>query len=408
MNGNQKFLWFASVVIVTGVGLAWANIKDDTTKQTNAKAHNEAKHEHAEGEASHHEDMIVVLTPAQIKKYDIQTFTIDQGDFQQKLSFPSEVTLNENKVTHIVALVPGVVKDIYKNLGEAVKPNERLVSIQSREMAEAKAAYLAAFKDLELKMDLFKREEKLWDMKVKAEIEYIKVKNILETAKIQLEQTRQKLLALGMTEKEITQLPNEKGPLNLYYIDSPIDGVVIERHLTRGEVIDKDKQIYVLANLDTVWVTLAVGAKDLRKIRKGQKVTISSNNDEVVATSEIMYVSPMINEESRSGKAIVELDNVNNKWHPGDFVKTEIVIASDKADVNLTIPVSAIQKINGEPYAFVRNDQGFIAKKLAMKASKNNDYIQVESGLTMGDEIAVTNTFLLKAELGKSEAEHSH
>lgn len=408
MNANRKFLWFIAVVIVTGVGLAWANKQSEP--KSNAATTHPAKHEHEhhEGTSEPHEEMIVTLTPSQIQQYDIKTFKIEQGDYQQKLSLPSEVTLNENKVTHIVALVPGVVKDIYKNLGEPVKINEHLVSIQSREMAEAKAAYLAAYKDIELKMELFKREEKLWGMKVKAEIEYIKVKNILETAKIQLEQTRQKLLALGLSEKEIIELPKEKGPLNLYYIDSPIDGVVIERHLTRGEVIDKDKQIYVLANLDTVWVTLAVGAKDLHKIRKGQKVTISSNNDAAVAISEIMYVSPMINEESRSGKAIVELDNSAGKWHPGDFVKAEITIPTSDANVDLSIPVGAIQKINGEPFAFVRHNQGFIAKRVSTKETKNNDYIQVDSGITIGDEIAITNTFLLKAELGKSEAEHSH
>ncbi len=377
--------------------MSWAKNKENAAKDELFDKENTNEHD---------DELSITLTPQDLQKYDIKTIKIENSFFKKKLSIPGEISLNENKVSHVVASVPGVVNEIYKNLGEPVKRGEHMVSIQSREMAEAKAAYMAAYKDIELKADLFTREEKMWRLRAKAEIEYLKVKNTLETAKIQLEQTSQKLLALGVSDAEIKNLPNEKGPLNLYYIDAPLDGVIIERHLTRGEVIDKDKQIYVIGDLSSVWVNLAVGAKDLHKIRKGQKVIITSNNDTAAAHSEVMYVSPMINEESRTGRAIVELDNSNDKWHPGDFVKAEIYIPNSES--NLTVPTAAIQNINGEKFAFIRTQKGFLAKKVATQDLKSNDVVQINSGLNIGDEIAVTNTYLLKAELGKSEAEHSH
>ncbi|HRE33300.1 MAG TPA: efflux RND transporter periplasmic adaptor subunit, partial [Candidatus Berkiella sp.] len=116
----------------------------------------------------------------------------------QKMSLPGEIVLNENKVTHVVAAVQGHVKDIYKNLGEPVEKGERLVSFQSREMAEIKAAYLAAYQEIQLKNEILKREEKLCKAHVKAEIEFAKTKIGVETAKIHLEQAKQKLLALGV------------------------------------------------------------------------------------------------------------------------------------------------------------------------------------------------------------------
>lgn len=404
MNVKRKAILVAVVIISTGVGLVCAN-KSLTSKEK----HSEAGHQHAETEKvdEHHDEVMSVnLSAQQIQKYDIQALKIDSSHFQQKLSIPGEVILNENNVTHVVASVPGIVKDIYKNLGESVEKGEHLVSIKSQEMAEAKASYLAAYKDIELKADLFKREEKLWNMRVRAEIEFLKIKNIVETARIQLEQAKQKLLALGITEEEIKKLPQEKGPLNLYYIDSPIKGTIIERHLTKGELIDKDKQIYVLADLNTVWVNLAVTAKDLHNIKKGQKVNITSHDDKANTISEVIYVSPMINEESRSGRAIVELDNSGDKWHPGDFIKAEIAIPGGTE--TLTIPMGAVQKINDESFVFVRNAEGFLAKKVSTRDIKSNDVIQINEGLEIGDEIAITNAFLLKAELGKKEAEHSH
>ena len=404
MNVKAKALLIAMVIIFTGGGLVWANKKPYPKEKQG-----EAKNQHAEHQESgepHEEGMSVNLSSAQIQKYDIQTIKIDSSHFQQKMTLPGEVILNENNVTHVVASVPGIVKDIYKNLGETVAKGEHLVSLQSREMAEAKAGYLAAHKDIELKAELFKREEKLWNMKVRAEIEYLKIKNIVETAKIQLEQSKQKLLALGITEEEIKKLPHDKSSLNLYYIDSPIKGTIIERHLTKGELLDKDKQIYVIADLNTVWVNLAVGAKDLHNIKKGHKVNISSNDDKAVTSSKIIYVSPMINEESRSGRAIVELDNPSDNWHPGDFVKAEIIIPGGKA--TLTVPTEAVQKINEGSFVFVRTPKGFRAKKVSTRDIKSNDVIQINEGLEIGDEIAITNAFLLKAELGKKEAEHSH
>lgn len=94
-----------------------------------------------------------------------------------------------------------LLKKIYKGLGEAVKAGESLATLQSREMAEAKSTYISAHKNLELNSDLFERDEKLWKKNVKAEVQFIQARNIYENAKINLEQSKQKLLALKFWQK---------------------------------------------------------------------------------------------------------------------------------------------------------------------------------------------------------------
>lgn len=219
-----------------------------------------SSHQEKGDNESHEEKMLITLDEQKMSKIDIKTLKITASHHQKRITFPGQVSLNENTVIHVVASVPGVVTKVYKNLGEDVKAGEPLAVIESREMAEAKSAYLSVYKDLVLKKDLLEREEKLWKMKVKAETEFLKTRNIYETTKIDLEQKKQKLLALSMKEAEIEKLPSQDTPLNFYTIEAPINGKILERHTSLGEIINSDRQLFVVANLDKVWVNISISA----------------------------------------------------------------------------------------------------------------------------------------------------
>lgn len=370
-------------------------------KKNNQNSKNHEDHD------DHEEKKEIKLTEEQINHFDIKTIKIANNDFQQKMTFSGQISLNENKITHVVPAVPGVVKDIFKGLGEDIKSGEHLATIQSLNMAESKSSYITAYTNLSLKKKLFDREMKLWKEKIKSESELIQSENAYENAKIDLNQSKQKLLALDISEEEILKLPNQKIPLNIYTINAPIDGKIIERHITLGEVISNDKQIFVIANLDTVWINLMIPAEDLPKVKKDQKVNVFAHRGENTQLGTIMYVSPVINDETRTGRAIIQLDNSNKEWHPGDFVKAQVIISEQSGFLNLNN--SAIQKINGEPFVFIEKEKNtFEAKKIQIKDSDKNEFVEILSGINEGDEVVIKNSFLLKAELGKNEAEHSH
>lgn len=364
-------------------------------------------HEKEEDTHHHEEEKMVTLTPEQIKIANFTVIKITPDSFKKRLSLPAEVSLNENKITHVVSPIPGVVHEIFKNLGDEVKTGELLATLKSREMAEAKAVYIAAHKEVNLKEDLYKREEQLVKQKLRPETEFLKTRNAYETAKIDLDQKKQKLIALGMTEEHIQNLPTQDGPLNIYNIESPINGKIIERHLTSGEIIASDKQIFTLANLDTVWINLSINSTSLPSIKKGQKVDVLSQAKNLQVQGEILYVSPVINEETRTGRAIVELQNANNIWNPGDFVTAHVII--DEKRQFLSIPKDAIQKIEGENMIFIKtSDTTFKAEKVTPISFGQSDAVEIKEALKEGLEIVTKNSFLLKAELGKSEAEHAH
>lgn len=353
---------------------------------------------------NHHE---IKLTTEQLKRFDIQTMKVTQNNFQYSIILSGQIALNENEITNVVSSVPGVVKDIFKGLGENIKVGEPLATLQSRDMAEAKSAFIIAHKTLDLKRNLLEREEKLVKEKMHPEVLFIQTRNNYENANIELEQARQKLLALGMNEKQIQSLSDQKTPLNLYSINSPLEGTIIARDITRGEVISDDKQVFVIANLNTVWVNLAVPVEELSKIKKDQDVVITAHQGKSVHNGIIMYVSPVISEESRSGRAIVQLNNTDRSLYPGDFVKAQVVVS--KQSNCLSLPNAAMQKIDGESCVFIKTAEDlFEAKPIQIKGSENRDFIEILNGISEGDEVVIKNTFALKAELGKNEAEHDH
>lgn len=419
MNKKNKItlaICIAASVLITIISITSTKSQNVPSPQPSHQDHGKAANKEDDGhkdpekedrKETHEEKQEVTLTDEQLKRFDIQTIVLTKNHFQQRITLPGQIAFNENNVTHVVASVPGIVKGIFKGLGETVKADEALATLQSREMAEAKSSYISAYKNLDLQKNLFERDEKLWKKGVKAEVQFVQSRNLYENAKINLEQAKQKLLALSMTDDQIQELPEQTTPLNIYTINSPIDGKIIERHITLGEVIGNDEQVFVIANLDTLWVNLAVPAEDLPRVQKDQKVEIFAHQGENIYSGIIMYVSPAINEDSRTGRAIIQLENTKGELHPGDFVKAQVIVSEQSA--LLSLPSSAIQRINGKSVAFAKTkNQTFEARSIDIKGSDKVEFVEIIGGLKADEEIAIKNTFLLKAELGKSEAEHSH
>jgi cobalt-zinc-cadmium efflux system membrane fusion protein len=408
MNQKKILVTLVSMIVLITIAGAIFFLNSPQSKEKIGNEHPTEKHsgKHDEDD-DHDEKKVIKLSDDQIKRFDFQSITLNKSHFQHRITFPGQIALNENTITHVVPSVPGIVKEVFKGLGETVKPGETLATLQSREMAEAKSFYISAHKNLELQKDLFEREEKLWKKKIQAEVQLIQARNSYENAKINLDQAKQKLLALGVTEEQIQKLPTEKSALNIYTIDSPVDGKIIERHITLGELISNDKQVFVIANLDTVWINLAIPAEELPKIKKGQKADVFAHQGNLVCSGLIMYVSPVINEESRTGRAVIQIDNPQHALHPGDFIKAQVV--ADENSALLSLPNSAIQRIDGKNAVFVKvNGNSFEIKFIETKGSGNSEFVEIIDGLNEGDEVVIKNSFLLKAELGKSEAEHSH
>jgi cobalt-zinc-cadmium efflux system membrane fusion protein len=189
-----------------------------------------------------------------------------------------------------------------------------------------------------------------------------------------------------------------------YELKTLIAGTVIEKHLTLGEAVDREEQAFVIADLATVWVDLSVYQKDLLHVRTGQAVHIGGGPGLPEATGTISYITPIVDQPTRTATARVVLPNPEGIWRPGMFVNAH---ALDPVPADIVVPRSAMQLVEQAPVVFVQTEDGFEPRPITIGRA-GDTHVEIVQGLDPGERYVATNSFLLKAELGKSEAGHAH
>lgn len=379
--------------------------KVDSHDHGHSKEKKDAKkdeHGHDHGEQG---EGFVKLTAAQIDAAGIESAPAASGVLVKEIAVPGRVTVNADRQAKIVPQVSGTVAKILKRLGESVAANDLLAVLESRDLADAKADYLGFWRAEELAKAIFVREERLWKQKVTAEQEFLNARNAHQSAQIKLDLARQKLRTIGLSASQIDGIATltDESKFRLYEIRSPIAGRVTARNLLLGQMVGTDKEILTIADLSTLWVEMAIAPADLSFAKEGQEVRVQSGAHR--ATGKIVALSPGIDADTRAAKAIAEIDNTSGEWKPGDFVAAQLMVGEQ--EVNLMVPREAIQTIKGAKVVFVSQGGGF---KMRPVTTGREDTIHVEivTGLEFAETIATKNTFTLKAELGKAEAEHQH
>jgi len=185
-----------------------------------------------------------------------------------------------------------------------------------------------------------------------------------------------------------------------YAIKSLINGTVIEMHMTRGEMVDDSKHGFVIADLSAVWIYLQVYQKDLPYVRKGQKVLISAGKSMPRVTATIDYISPIIDEATRTAEARLVLRNSKDLWKPGLFVTGRII--ADNINVPVMAPKTSLETMGNQTVIFTKTKDGFEPKPVEM-GRENDQFIEIIHGLKAGQTYVSKNGFTLKAELLKSE-----
>jgi cobalt-zinc-cadmium efflux system membrane fusion protein len=140
-------------------------------------------------------------------------------------------------------------------------------------------------------------------------------------------------------------------------------------------------------------------------VRVGEKVTIKATAFDASATGTVAFVGALIGEQTRTAKARVVLDNPKGAWRPGLFVNVEVV--ADEATVPVTIAADAVQTVGDKPVVFLKVNGGFIAQPVQLGRS-DGKRIEVLQGIKPGTPYAASGSFVVKSELGKASAEHTH
>ncbi|WP_027583853.1 efflux RND transporter periplasmic adaptor subunit [Bradyrhizobium sp. Ai1a-2] len=403
---RRILLFVAGIIVGGGLGIAiWSQwplsgipAPQETSTTGTAKA-----------ESEDHGTEHIALSDEQISDAGIKLAPAAGGTLKRHFLAPGSLIPDADHVGRVSVRVLATVAELRKRLGDSVEKGEIVAVIESREVADAKSEYLAARLTNDLQQTLYNRQKSLAESRAMSENEFLRTQLAANDARIKLDGARQKLFALGLSEKEIADLPSQPPEsLREQYLRAPISGRVSERRVDLGGLIGREGQeseLFVIVNLDDIWVDLAVSPEDIAAVHEGGLVTIRAIGSDDEAVARVIFVSPLLDRETRNARVIATLPNRDHRWRPGTFVTAEVPLGGEPSKV--IVSKKALQTVRGNATIFVRDAEGFEARQVRT-GREDDDDVEIVSGLSPGETIAIANTFTLKAELEKAEAEHGH
>ena len=214
-----------------------------------------------------------------------------------------------------------------------------------------------------------------------------------------------KRLGDQVAQGEVLAIVQSNESLELYEVRSQIAGTVIKKHVTPGEFVAEDEDVYVVADLGSVWVDLNVYRQDFPRMKVGQRVLLDAGEGIPPADGTIGYISPFGAPSTQTMLARVELPNPDGAWRPGLFVTGDVIV--EEGEVPVAVKTEALQTYRDWTVVFVRQGDVFEVRPVEL-GRRDQTSAEIVAGVEPGQRYAASNSFVVKAELGKAGASHDH
>lgn len=329
-----------------------------------------------------------------------------------------------SRVAHIAPLAKGRLERVHVQVGDSTHQGAPLFEYDNIELGEAIGDYMAEFADLRRDLaHLYHSQQSLDRAQLLLEKEAIAKKEVhvreaerrvaeatVANRHARIARVREKLYRFGMTEERIDELSTSyeksfRREASYTVVKAPISGVIIERKGAAGEVVGPEQALISIADLSSVWTLVDIYEKDLSQVRRGTAVEIHVEAyPEETFRGTIGYVSDLLDPQTRTAKARVEIPNRERKLKLGMFatVRLRAQVSTGTATV-VAIPSSAIQQIDGHPSVFVKLDAVTFVRRQVKLGFTSGDLIEVTEGLKGDEELVTTGSFSLKSEFLKEQ-----
>lgn len=381
--------------------------QDEHTGDGDAHADEGAEHaehgehgEHTEpGEGHAHEDEPVRLSPAGLARSGIVVARAAKGVFVGGIELLAEVNLNPDKVAHISPLMAGQLQRVDVTLGDAVAADQPLAQLRSVDLGQARAALgrTNALRDVARKT--MQRQERLRREGISSERSLLEAQLAYAQASAEREAAQSRLNVFGV----------KGGAGSDMALTSPIAGVVLERHATRGENVTPEDTLFVVADVSRVWVIGNAYEPQIARIAPGMVASLALNAwPGQVWTGKVDHIGAAMDEQTRTLPIRVELDNPDGRLRPG-LTGTLRLAAASEAELAVLVPREAVQQVEGRPSVFVPADApgSFIARPVRV-GREDATSVEIISGLQAGELVVIKGAFVLKSEQMRSELGHGH
>ena len=405
----------------------------DSHVSEQAQEHGESGHtdaEHTDSEHSNNDKSAtaahseseegVTLTQAQLAAQDIQLAEAKSGTVSSMIRIPARLSVNTDQQAHVSAGFAGRVEQVYVQTGQQVARGQALASLLVPELVDLQSNLNMLQAQLALAQQTYQREKQLWQQGISAQQDYLQAENALQQARITVDAAQSRLQAYGA----------DRQSRGRFVVKSPMSGVISAKDLVVGESIQAAEQLFIIDNLQQLWVEFTVpdALLDtvLDSLKIGSPITVETSNANR-QQARLTQLNPMADLQTGRLVARASLQNPQQRLKPNMPVFVHIqqtpaqaVNRQDLSTQPVMIRAEAVQQLGTQSVVFVADQSisqsnkptdaiHFVAQPVQLSAkSTDQQWVQVLSGLKVGTRYAAVGSFILLSELQKGEAAHEH
>lgn len=378
-----------------------------------------------------HERRLQFASAEAVEKVGLEVDVAHQRPIIEAVVANGEIRYDETRMAPLVSRVSGTAWRVYKRVGDQVREGEILALIDAAEIGKAKAAFLQAITHVRHETTNVDKLKPLAASQTVSGRQFREAEATLEDAQIALHGAQQALTNLGFSIDgdelaaasidEIAQdlrflgLPDDlaarinTATSNLFPVKAPIDGVVVDRSLVAGEVVETNAPLFSVADVGQMWLMLDVREEDVKLLSLGQKVLFHPTNgdDEDDVEGSLSWISTSVDDQTRTVEARVDVGNAAGRLRANTFGTGRIVLREEAQAV--VVPTEALHWDGCCHVVFVRDKNyltvgapKFFHVRKVRPGVKSSSGTEIIVGLLPGEVIATKNSVVLEAQLLKS------
>ena len=318
------------------------------------------------------ETSTINVDPATVQKMGVRTSAVTKGPLRRLIRTVGVIDYNETALADVTTKFRGWIEQLsVDSTGQQVRKGEPLFNVYSPDLYSAQNEYVLALN----------RE-----------------------SPVLKESARQKLKLFDVSEDQIAALEKTRRAQRTVRVDAPIDGIVVEKKVVQGQMVEAGMKLYRLADLGIVWVQSQVYEQDLAFLKPGQDAEVSlSYLPDRKFSGKVTYIYPTVDEKTRTARVRMEFHNPGLFLKPGMFATAELR-AELEPDAVL-VPDSAVLRSGDKSTVFVALDGGrFEPRDIRLGARGEDNQYQVLAGLKEGERVVTSGQFMLDSESQLREA----